>query len=403
METLHIADLILAGLHGVHSQTTLRKSAESSVIPLREVLKEMVEDFPRGPSESQCSGQTMCTSQLYAIQNRLSLSLFGLYDIVFSAHDDGTIMRSFIARVAQSVLKAECAFSTTIPKDFRGSFTLRDRHDPSTHINRDWRSGVTELFMQNAQTSQETMMRKIEDTCFDLERRCDDVEGPLRAAEAERDRNAQENEELRRQNEELKTQVRKSSESFTELRYENTRLEQLLQGHIVYGEELTASLGSAREELQEQQRSSEQAILIEREKSRSKELEMIATLTEKEDQLEELQEKICGLQMRNEEARQSLDQLSSENSTLLDHSISVKQEFIDAISTLEQAKLHAEQTAESLQTELESLKSTVGSSAAIIIQWSVLTNCRWRNRTVKLKGSLLHSSKLRDYGVRLSV
>ncbi|KAJ5124200.1 uncharacterized protein N7515_008025 [Penicillium bovifimosum] len=354
MEMLHLADLVLAGLH----QTTILTSANTLVTPLGEVLGEMVEYFLREPSESQCSGQTMCTSQLYSMRNRLFLSLFGLYDMIFSAHD-GKIMKSFLARVARSVLKADCAFSRTSTKDFRGFFTLRDGRDPSNPINRDWRSGVTELFVKNAQTSQETMMRKIEDTCFDLERRCNDVEGPLRAAEAERDRYAHDNEELKRQNEELKTQVRQSSESFTELGYENTRLEQLLQEHVVYREELTSSLGSVQEKLWELQQSSEQAILTEKEKSRSKELEIIAILTEKEDQLEELHEKICGLQTRNEEARQALDQLTSEKATLSDLSTSLKQELVDTVNTLEQAKLRADQTEDGMRTELESLKSRV--------------------------------------------
>jgi len=195
--------------------------------------------------------------------------------------------------------------------------------------------------MQNAQTSHDSMMRKIEDMCFDLEGRCHNVEGPLRAAEEERDRYANENEQLKTQNSELKAKSRSLSDSFVELGQENTRLEQLLQGQCAYTDKLTVLLESAREELQQQQQSSEKALLVEKEKSRSKELEMMATLTEKDDQLEDLQQEMCGLQMKNEQIRESLDQVSSEKATLSDLSSSLKQELDSARETLKQTRLLA--------------------------------------------------------------
>lgn len=347
----------------------------------------MIEYLPRQPSESQCNDRALCASQLCKNQNKLFLSLLGLYNRASLAQKgDDLIMESFMGKMEQSMLSVDCAFSMTAPKDFRGSLSLRDNLDPSfSYINRNWRSGVTDLFMQNAQTSHDSMMRKIEDTCFDLERRCKDVEGPLRAAEEDRDRYACENEALKRRNEELdeqlKSQVKElevklwdSSESFKELGYENTRLEQLLQGQIACVEELTASLESARGEFQEQRQNSEQAILAEREKARSKELEMMATLTETEDQLEELQEKVSGLQMKDEETRQIFDQVSSEKLVLSELTVSLKQELASATETLKQTRLLAGENGnvidrllaqeEDLRTELDSVKSTVSLSGS---------------------------------------
>ncbi|KAJ5780471.1 hypothetical protein N7457_005631 [Penicillium paradoxum] len=368
MATLHLSHLILDGLQESHPQTILT-SANNTIATLREVLGEVVGHFPRQASESQCNDQVLCSSQLYTMQNKLFLSLLGLYNRVSSAQNgDDLIMRSFMERVEQSMLKMDCAFSTTTPKDFRGSFVLRDRPDPqSTQINRNWRSGVTDLFMQNAQTSHDSMMRKIEDTCFDLERRCDDVEGPLRAAEEERDRLAYENEQLKRCNEELNEQSKEqtkeletklwnSSERVKELGVENTRLGQLLQGQHTQMEELTTSLDSAREEIQEQRRNSEQAISAEKERARSKELELMATLTDKEDQLEELEEEI-------------LHQASGEMATLTDHAKTLEKELDNISEHFKQTSLLADQQTnelnrllalrEDLRTELKSAKSTV--------------------------------------------
>ncbi|KAJ5428336.1 hypothetical protein N7445_009790 [Penicillium cf. griseofulvum] len=341
LAALNLAHFVLSGVQEVHPEIML-SSIKSSMAPLRDVLGEVVEYFPRQPSESQCSGKAWCVFDLYIKQNRLFLSLLRLYNMASARTGGDIIMKSFVRRVEQSMPSLECAFSTTIPKDFRGSLALRDRHDlSSTQINRDWRSRVTDLFMQNAQTSHDSMMRKIEDMCFDLESRCHNVEGPLRAAEEERDRYANENEQLKTQNTELEAKSRGLCDSFAELGQENKRLEQLLQGQCAYTDELTILLESARDELQQQQQSSEKALLIEKEKSRSKELEIMATLTEKDDQLEELQEEMCGLQMKNEQIRQSLDAVSSEKATLSELSSSLKQEISSATETLKQTRLLA--------------------------------------------------------------
>ncbi|KGO75270.1 hypothetical protein PITC_001340 [Penicillium italicum] len=385
MATLRLAHLVLAGVQEVHPEIML-SSVNNSMFPLREVLGEMVEYFPRQSSESQCSGRASCASELHTSQNRLFLSLLGLYSRASAQNGSDIILKSFIRRVEQSMPSLNCAFSTTTPKAFRGSLALRDRHDRSpTPINRNWRSGVTELFMQNSQTSHDSMMKKIEDTCFDLERRCYDVEGPLRAAEEERDIYASENEQLKRQNEELKkqlktesanieTKLRESHESFVELGHENTRLEQLLQGQCAYTDELTVSLESAREELQEQQRGSDKALLVEKEKARSKELEMMATLTGKDDQLEELQEAMCSLQMKNEQTRQSLDQVTSEKAELAKLSSSLEQELTSATDALKQVRLLADEKEDEVNRLLaqeDELRKELGSVETTAAQQNI--------------------------------
>ncbi|KAJ5510323.1 hypothetical protein N7453_002426 [Penicillium expansum] len=385
MATLQLAHLVLAGMQKVHPEIML-SSVKNTLVSLREVLGEMVENFPQQPSESQCSGRAWCTSELYTKQNSLFLSLLELYNRALAQSGGDIIMKSFMRRVEQSMPSPNCAFSTSTPKAFRGSLALRDRHNlSSAPINRNWRSGVTELFMQNAQTSHDSMMRKIEDTCFDLERRCHDVEGPLRAAEEERDVYASENEQLKRQNEELnkqlkaesadiETKLRNSHERFVELGHENTRLEQLLQSQCAYTDELTMSLESAREELQQRQRTSEKALLVEKEKARSKELEMMATLTGKDDQLEELQEAMCRLQMKNEQARQSLDQVMGEKVELSELSSSLEQELASTTEALKQARLLADEKEDEvsrLLSQEEELRKELGSVETTFAQQNI--------------------------------
>jgi regulator of replication initiation timing len=351
MTTLRLAHLILTGLQEVDFETT-RFNFSSSMGALGQVVGETIEQFPQQPNETQCSESIVCTSQLCIMQNQLSLSLLNLYNAVSSAQTGGNvIMGSFIKRVEQSLPNMQCAFSTASPSNFQSSVTLRSKKEySSTNINRNWRAGVTEVFTQNAQTALDSMMRKIEDTCVDLERRCEDVEGPLRVVEEERDRYVQENEQLRLRNKELDDQLkqkadevenarRQSSEHLTEFGHEHTRLEQLLQDQYVYRDELTASIESVRAELLEQQQSSERAIVAEREKARSTELEMMATLTEKDDQMEDLQEENRDLQRRSERTSQTLAQALKDNDTSREALSSLKLELAGATQSLEQSSL----------------------------------------------------------------
>lgn len=373
MTTLRLAHLILAGLQEDSEKT--RFNFSSSVGSLGHVIGEMIEYFPRKPSESQCHGTNVCTSQLCIMQNQLFLMLLNLYNTISQIGGD-VIITSFVKRVEQSLPSMQCAFSKASPSNFQESITLRGKKEfSSTNVNRNWRTGVTDVFRQNAETSYDSMMRKIEDTCFDLERRCEDVEGPLRVVEEERDRCAQENEQLRMRNEELDNQLkqmsneveqarRQSSEHLTEFGHEHTRLEQLLQDQYAYRDELKASIESVRAELREQQQSSESALIAERERARSKELEIMATLTEKDDQIEDLQEEKRGLEMRNERTSLTLAQVLKDNDTSREALSSLELRLAGATQSLEQSRtLNAQKDDEinRLLSQEEDLRKALGS------------------------------------------
>ncbi|CAG8291933.1 unnamed protein product [Penicillium olsonii] len=323
ISALTLAQLILTGLQELDPET-LNFNLSSSMSSIRQVVGEAVESFPRKPNEDQCKELAMCNSQLCIMQNQLFLSLLGLYNTSSTQFTGDIIMKTFMARVVQSLPDIRCAFSTRKPIGNRERLSLPDtRNLSSTHIDRDWRAGFTNAFMQNAQAQHDNMMRKIEETCFDLERRCDDVEGPLRIVEEERDRYALEVQHLREQNEQMVKELlektdeveaarRMSSEHLTESSHEHTRLEQLLQDQYAHRDELMASVDALRMSLNEQKHESEKALLTERDTTRSKELELMATLTGKDDQIEELQEELSDIKSRNEETVQSLALMESD-------------------------------------------------------------------------------------------
>ncbi|KAJ6087323.1 hypothetical protein N7467_006237 [Penicillium canescens] len=364
VSTLRLASLVLVGVQEVDPELML-SNISSSLAAFKQGLVEMLESFPRRPSKDKCSESSVCLSQQCTMQNKLFLSLFKLYNSVSSAQNGGdTLMQPIIGYVEKSLPNGSCVFSQAGKKEFPESLPLRDRNRFSPpRVSRNWRQDMTSAFMETSRNTQVTMMQKIEDACFELERRCFDVEGPVRAAEEQRDQFAQENRQLKEHINQQELRLSEFSESFAGLHDENARLEEQMQNESARAEQLSKSLASVKEELQGQQWHSEKAICIEREQSRSKELEMMAALTEKDDQIEDLQEEMRRLQTENERTRQTLDQVTKEKEASLDTSGYLKEELAGMRDALEQSRLLAvrkEDEVKRLLAEEDDLRMEVG-------------------------------------------
>ncbi|KAJ6067221.1 uncharacterized protein N7446_004258 [Penicillium canescens] len=317
VSTLRLASLVLVGVQEVDPEVML-SNISSSLAAFKQGLAEMLESFPRRPSKDNCT---------------LQFCLFG-------------------AKWRGS------------KKELPESLPLLDRNRFSPpRVSRNWRQDMTSAFMETSRNTQVTMMQKIEDACFELERRCFDVEGPVRAAEEQRDQFAEESRQLKEHIEQQELRLSEFSESFAGLHDENARLEEQMQNESARAEQLSKSLASVKEELQGQQWHSEKAICVEREQSRSKELEMMAALTEKDDQIEDLQEEMRRLQTENERTRQTLDLVTKEKDASLDTSGYLKEELAVMRDALEQSRLLAvrkEDEVKRLLAEEDDLRMEVG-------------------------------------------
>ena len=399
VSTLRLASLVLVGIQEVDPELML-SNISSSLAAFKQGLVEMLESFPRRPSKDNCSESSVCMSHQCTMQNKLFLSLFKLYNSVSSAQDGGdTLMQPIVGYVEKSLPSASCLFSQAGKKELPESLPLRDRNRFSPpRVSRNWRQDMTSAFIETSRSTQVTMMQKIEDACFELERRCFDVEGPVRAAEEQRDQFAEESRQLKEHIEQQELRLSEFSESFAGLHDENARLEEQMQNESARAEQLSKSLASVKEELQGQQWHSEKAICVEREQSRSKELEMMAALTEKDDQIEDLQEEMRRLQTENERTRQTLDQVTKEKDASLDTSGYLKEELAVMRDALEQSRLLAvrkEDEVKRLLAEEDDLRMEVGALKTTVCffnfygSWGVLINRRWTNKRLKLKDLFL--------------
>lgn len=358
MATIRLASLFLASLRKLSSRSS--GPAIRELIPSMDTntLLDIVGRFPRQLLKSQCDGSVTCYTEVSLLQNQLLFDLLDFYSHVSLAGNmDGNIsalpknvLAVFMAQVRKGLPGAQCDFTAQKAIDFRTSIplpTIRDK-SPTTYPRRDWRAGIAETLSLSARELHENMTKTVQEVCHDLEARCYDTEAPLRAVEEERDRFRMEAEELKQQktelelrlhqgsieaeqvkkrNSEFECQVHEASRTISDLQNDIRRLEEHSESASSRVEELTLSLDSARQELEEQRRTSEEAADREREKARTRELDMLATITEKDDQLEELQGEIDERRSENEEVRKTLDVVSKEKASSLENAVSLRQEI----------------------------------------------------------------------------
>ncbi|KAJ5624526.1 hypothetical protein N7510_000835 [Penicillium lagena] len=381
LSSLKVARLILCGLQEMQSQSAL-SSIQTLISAFgKNSIGGLFENFPAQSNQTDCTGSGTCSSVLNMSHDQLVLDLFDLHSAAALAQNggDSTIiktMMSFVDRVARSLPGSKCGFSIASPKDFRVTFAVQDRHDFSIDhgSNRNWRSGITEVLMQNAQASHDCMIKKVEDICSDLEQRCYNVEAPLRAIEEERNSAIHEAEQLKQHNEELEIRLHESSNTVSALRHDLSCLEEHAGNASARAEELSASLDSARHDLQEQHQAFEEKMRAEMDKARSRELDLIATSTEKDDRVDEIREELDSLQGKKQQMLQTLDTLSQEKAFALEASASLRQDLVNAKALIESSRLlsvQKEDEVKRLLTDREDMLMEMGALKTTVDEQSV--------------------------------
>ncbi|KAJ5538288.1 hypothetical protein N7494_007767 [Penicillium frequentans] len=409
LSDLHLANLILAGFQESESPVLIDALLDS--VSTKDSILGLLGNLPAKPNHTQCQGREACSCAKTRLQTQLLINLF---DVYFAAalskggnNKEVLVLKSFIEHAGKTLTGDGCSFSTSNLTDFRYSVSLRNRQDFSTteYPVRDWRSGINDALMQNAQSTSASMTKKIEDICIDLERRCHDVEGPLRFAEEERDRHILEAKQLKQQNQDLQKQLENSFSGISDLQQSFARLEEQAENARVRAEDMSAALECARQELDQQRRLSEEALHREQENAfvrieemsaalnsvwqeleeqrrhstelthreqesaRDRELDLLATCTEKDDQLEEQQEKLKHLQSEVRQMQQALEEYSREQATSNLKSASLLRELAETNALFEDNKALCSEKeneiqrllaeTENMQMEIENMKTMI--------------------------------------------
>ncbi|KAL4924880.1 uncharacterized protein BDV17DRAFT_201212 [Aspergillus undulatus] len=323
---LKISQLVLQGLQSSNLRLASTVSERHG-----KTINKLLSNFPRQPSGLGCLGTTICYDSVLKLENDLLSDLFTFWvglTLPEMPNPSGlTTLATFMNRSKLLLSGSKCASSQNKPLQLRAEVSyLKDRHESDVTRN-DWRAGVRDVVTTNSMKMNDSIMQKVEDICYDLEQRCGSIEAPLRLAEEQRDSYRLEAEQLKEQVHNLEYQLQQASNTITGLREEMSQLATHASSATDRVEELSANLAQARHEIEELRRTSQDTLSTEKELSRTRELDIIATLTERDERIDELQEAIKCQTEANEQLRAELASVSEQKDNSLEELSATKHEI----------------------------------------------------------------------------
>ncbi|RDW86206.1 uncharacterized protein DSM5745_02848 [Aspergillus mulundensis] len=357
---LRISKLMLQGLRTSNLQSTVKVSEQYC-----NAVNNLMESFPRQPSDSECGGAIICYRSAMRLENDLLSDLLAFWAEAALPRSMGewecssatAPLTSFLNRSKLLLSEPECISSKNKPLESRTAISYLKMHQTTDPPRNDWRNGMREIMIANSRVLSDSIMQKVEDICYDMEQRCGSIEAPLRVAEEERTKYYLEAEQLKEQNCGLESQLHQATSTIAELQEEISRLSGQANSATGRADELAASLAQARHELEELQHTSQKILSTERESFRSRELDIIASLTEREERLDELREEIKCRTGVTDDLTEKLATASHDKVALTEEIAALKNEVSTLLKELEENRISITQkddTVEQLKTEQKS-------------------------------------------------
>ncbi|KAJ5711034.1 hypothetical protein N7488_005190 [Penicillium malachiteum] len=331
LSDLQLSNLILKGFKA--SQSTALATALLDSVSTKDTIFSLLKNFPVDSQQSDCRGMIACASEKAMLQNRLLANIFEVYfTATLTRHGNNAeamLLKTFIDRATASHSSSSCSFSKSELTTFRLSVSLRSRQEssPPQLPVRNWQSVISDALFEDSTNSHEILMRRINDACIDLERRCHYVEGPLRRVEEERDQGILKISQLTEQRKEQDELLESSSRQRKSLQKELAQAEDHLTG-------LTESLNMAQREYEDLRLEHDINIQHEREKARTRELELTAEITMLSDEIDRLRANIQALH----EHKETADSLHSQLSNAFDTKLAQLKQVLEDMKTTCSAK-----------------------------------------------------------------
>ncbi|KAJ0422163.1 hypothetical protein BJY00DRAFT_281111 [Aspergillus carlsbadensis] len=301
-----------------------------------DAVQNLVETFPRQTSRSDCEGVSACYHAASNLENALvfdlltfwlvTLTLSRSMEQITSPSSEMTMPLKIMAKSKDTLPQSKCTFSDAKPLALRNCLFPHKAYEKTNIPRGDWRAGMKDIMTANSRMVNDNIMQKVEHICCELEQRCGSIEAPLKKAEEERSQQYLEAERLKRQTRNLEEELQAASNTISELREEMSRLGSYANSATDRADELSMSLTEARQALEELQSASEGTLTGEREAFRTRELDMIASLSAKDDHLEELQEQLKSQTEEHAQLETKLVAISRENDFSLESIVTLKHE-----------------------------------------------------------------------------
>ncbi|EED13833.1 conserved hypothetical protein [Talaromyces stipitatus ATCC 10500] len=358
--------------------STLRKSKQGSNIrrsfvkTLSEsqvsmgILHDYAQDFSTRNESSHCSGSHVCCTATLSGTDELFLELLNC--IYSSITTDGVesrqisscyhgLLDSFLKPLKKNAATSTpCLFSQLKQPERNSVFPHKpgklraiEDIDGTSH---EWRSKIANLLMENAKNSHETIIQQMEAMLQDFENRCSNVEAPLAAAVREREELKQQLESTNRLNQQLEEQIRQSAELVSSLRKQLDESVAQVRDYSFQVVHLTDQVDALQTELDTARKEAQDGVEMVHSKARNRELDLMATVAERDDLLEEQQMEIDAMSKERAQLQEAIHNSEERHQV-------VSREYNDLRRNIEQLQKDAAQDCDVLRHEITKLQQVM--------------------------------------------
>lgn len=292
---------------------------------IRNYMERFVSEYDR----SDCRTSPICDATFRSGQDMLFLDLLACYHVagaIMSSNDNPSycsphdLILSFLTMMkTKNRREIVCQFSRKkIPERSSAQISLAESSPgESRGFSREWREKVAASLLENAATSHQLVVKQMEKICCDLESRCRNVEEPLRRVEEERDSLDSQLQEAKRLNMDLDLQAIESSELITRLKTDLSQLADREQNSSREAQTLANDLHALQTEFSAMKQEVEETAELDRTRAKTRELDLMAIVTERCDQLEELQMEMENLRLENIKLKEGSQLMVAENDVVV--------------------------------------------------------------------------------------
>lgn len=369
LSKLRIRQLLVSTLRKSDKALNLRRSflrriSESELS--MGVLRDYAQEFSTRKGSPRCEDSHVCFIAISSQKDKLffewlscihssieaegaeSQKIFSCYHGLFDF-----FLNSLKENAATS---SHCFFSQLKEPERNGYFsqkmtktTVTENAEGSSH---EWRSKVASLLLDNARVSHETIIQQMEAMLQDFENRCSNVEEPLAVALREREELHQQLEASRHLNQQLEEQVRQSAEMVNALRKQLDDSVAQIRDYSLQIVHLTDQVDALQTELDTTRKEAKDGIEMVNNKARDRELDLMATVAERDDLWEEQQIEIEAMSKERAQLQEAVDASTERHQA-------VSRDYDDLRQEMVQLQKDAAQDCDMLRHEITKLQQVM--------------------------------------------
>lgn len=324
LKDLKIGQLLVSTLRNSEQAANFRRSFVRKVSESQvgmKILRDYAQQFSTRSESSRCEGSHLCSTVVSSQKDKLFLELLGCIHSVTDANGTESpeifscyhgLLEFFIKSLRYNTAASNHCFFFQLKEPERNAIfpqtpiksVVLEKPDGSSH---EWRSKVANLLMDNARTSHETIVQQMEAMLQDFENRCSNVEEPLAAAAREREELNQQLEASRNLNQQLEEQVQQSAELMESLRKQLDESVAQVRDYSFQIVHLTDQVDALQTELDTTRKEARDSMELVNSKARDRELDLMATVAERDDLLEEQQIEIEAVSKARAQLQEAVD------------------------------------------------------------------------------------------------